>query len=1146
VALVGLLAIVGVAGALVLPQFLASKPTQTVWQSITSGISDGAVPKQTALEAFAYLFKVDIPGVTVPQGRDGGDAPTSGSGAMRWVRANWDGLTADQKAVVNRYLVPGPNDQMVPLNLRGTAPTAAPSAAALASPSGVAVHPQFQLLSARKSLPIPVQAAPGAPITLADAMANELAADIAHIGPRLGIPVIGVTNKAFPEISLDLSPTDGGSVLFVTNALGDDFGHYAPCTITAFKAAWQGETVTGSGGVSPRLHVLITHEVVHCYQNVVFGDVPTALSIAPWITEGTAIYLAADDTGIAEPTLPGAWELGYFNPELALTNRTYDAVGYYAFLAHQGRNLWSLMLPAWQAAAKPGLRSNAFIAVLQGDAPDIRNNWAESYLRQPDWGDPWIAYGFGLPDAAQAYRHPAQAQPAPGWEGTLLSRSNTVLNVNATSGEVVTITTDGLAGVHDSGGNSDLAFQAERFCTIPEGCGRPQGTLEAGTNVAPKQMTIPFVAAFNAPSGGSKYSVASDKLDDLCKRSPTPQPTQASSSCGPNCSNSNGDPHLLTVNGYAYDFQAAGEFTLLRSSDGSLEIQARQEPWSVDQRHVAVNTAVAARVGSHRIAIYSTGGGLQARVDGTAVDLKSPMDLGGGGRISTYASDLPGFEVDFPDGTKMWAIGASAIDLEISPSVPLQTSGVGLLSRVVPGGLGVPAMPDGTRLPAAADKQARHDVLYGKYADAWRVTESTTLFDYDAGKSTATYTIEGYPAYADDIPAADLTAAQTAAGTSACAGITDSGLHGDCVFDVGVTGDSSFAETYKATQILFDSGIAKATPAPVVALTPQASGAVTGALQVVQGTRLGGFALGPDNMLYISVEISSTHSILVEVDPTTGKIVHQVDVPALTDVHVAGGSVWLPGLVTDTNGDRCSVTRFDASTLAQGATIALPCSPQTPQIASDGSAIWFVDTTKYDVSSKKGAVLTRIDPTTNALGPSVALPSDSGSLKDSQGAIFFLDQGSDKGDYRLTSGASAMESFGQLSTQPVVPAGTGLWVTGADGQSVQYFAAAGTPQVTLPMSGKLVAGDTTAAYIDVAGQDSTGTRASEQLWRFPMDGSTPSLLAYSPTVNGENYPYYSAYQPLPVANGNGVAVVLSVNVSGSPTPWVILQWIPTK
>ena len=66
--------------------------------------------------------------------------------------------------------------------------------------------------------------------------------------------------------------------------------------MTAFKNAWSGLTVIGSGGVSPALHVLMTHEVIHCYQNVVWGSVAIHLAIPPWITEGTALYLAADDT----------------------------------------------------------------------------------------------------------------------------------------------------------------------------------------------------------------------------------------------------------------------------------------------------------------------------------------------------------------------------------------------------------------------------------------------------------------------------------------------------------------------------------------------------------------------------------------------------------------------------------------------------------------------------------------------------------------------------------------------------------------------------------------------------------------------------------------------------------------------------------
>ncbi len=184
--LLGLL-LVGAVGVVEVPQWLSPAPSQTIWQTITAGIQDGTVPKQTALEAFAYVYKVDIPGVTLPQGTDAGDEPTSGSGVMRWVQANWNGLTPDQQAVINRYLAPASQSQTIPVTPAATAGTSAGAA-----------KPVFQLDKAY-AWPIPVDIAPDAPLDLAQAMANELVSDIAHIGPRLGIPVIAPGSRASPE-----------------------------------------------------------------------------------------------------------------------------------------------------------------------------------------------------------------------------------------------------------------------------------------------------------------------------------------------------------------------------------------------------------------------------------------------------------------------------------------------------------------------------------------------------------------------------------------------------------------------------------------------------------------------------------------------------------------------------------------------------------------------------------------------------------------------------------------------------------------------------------------------------------------------------------------------------------------------------------
>jgi hypothetical protein len=106
-------------------------------------------------------------------------------------------------------------------------------------------------------------------------------------------------------------------------------------------------------------------------------------------------------------------------------------------------------------------------------------------------------------------------------------------------------------------------------------------------------------------------------------------------SCGP--TRIEGDPHLTTVDKTHYDFQGAGEFVTLRDPDGA-EIQTRQTPISTTffpapnaydglATCASINTAVAARVGSHRVTLEPNlsgvpdQSGLQLRIDGVPTTL---------------------------------------------------------------------------------------------------------------------------------------------------------------------------------------------------------------------------------------------------------------------------------------------------------------------------------------------------------------------------------------------------------------------------------------------------------------------------------------------------------------------------------------------
>jgi hypothetical protein len=657
----------------------------------------------------------------------------------------------------------------------------------------------------------------------------------------------------------------------------------------------------------------------------------------------------------------------------------------------------------------------------------------------------------------------------------------------------------------------------------------PPGTTRAGEHMADQTMTIPFVVALNAPLGGSTYSVTGASLDDLCgKQTPPPTspgspPAPAPGPCQGACPGSNGDPHLTTVNHYVYDFQAAGEFTLLRSADGALEIQGRQVPYP--GWPVSTNTAIAARDAGHRVGVYVVNGTFQARLDGEPVDPGSGATFDGG-RIAAVDN---GYEIDFPDGTRLMAlsVGQWGINAVVIPSSALASNGVGLLGLLDPGGIGLPALPDGTRLPPAVSSDQRRQVLYGQFADAWRVTDATTLFDYDPGTSTATYSQRDFPPLAQVRTSADLSPDERSAGEAACGGMTDPTLHDDCVFDVAISGDAGFATGYQPVQALFDSGITPAaSPTAGASVPPPGSSpvAVGGAIDLGAAVFLNGYLVGPNDHVYASIQVSDTQSSIIEVDPASGSIVASVDVRVSTPLHDAAGSIWAPGLDLDANGNNCNVTRFDAATLAKEATIAIPCTFDGVVTASDGEALWFGDTSNVDKP-----VLRRLDPATNQPDTSVPLPTLD-RLVDSQGAIFLA--ASDQGVQRLTTGGTAFEPIGVTQSQ-FFPAGTGVWIQ--SGSAAQYVG--GPAPASLEIGGSLMAGDAGAAYVSVPGPN-----GSDEVWRYPADGTTPTPLSSAPTLGGQPLDLFG--DPMPVVGPDGLAKLWLLRAGNADQLSLVLAWVP--
>jgi subtilisin family serine protease len=283
-----------------------------------------------------------------------------------------------------------------------------------------------------------------------------------------------------------------------------------------------------------------------------------------------------------------------------------------------------------------------------------------------------------------------------------------------------------------------------------------------------------------------------------------------------------GDPHLTTVGGIHYDFQSAGEFVALRDGNGT-QIQTRQTPVSTQPpiantytglaTCVSLNTAVAARVGTHRVTYQPNldgrpdPGGLQLRVDGVLKSLGAQgLNLGPGGRV-VKSSAGNGIEIDFPDGTSLTATsnfwGPPHNKWYLSVSVFRTPASEGIMGAFASGSW-LPALPDGTSLgPMPAALPQRYSDLYGKFADAWRVTNTTSLFDYAPGTSTATFTLASWPPEKPPCVAPESPAAKPvdqAVAQRLCREVTDKNRNANCVFDVGITGEPGFAKLYLVSQ----------------------------------------------------------------------------------------------------------------------------------------------------------------------------------------------------------------------------------------------------------------------------------------------------------------------------------------------------------
>ncbi|HLO43776.1 MAG TPA: VWD domain-containing protein [Leadbetterella sp.] len=251
--------------------------------------------------------------------------------------------------------------------------------------------------------------------------------------------------------------------------------------------------------------------------------------------------------------------------------------------------------------------------------------------------------------------------------------------------------------------------------------------------------------------------------------------------------NSWGDPHINTFDGLSYDFQAWGEFIAVKSKVDNFEVQVRQI--GTENGQISYNQGLAIQTGSDVVCYLNNNLYINNKPQSynfTDLSLKDNASLKLTNDLLKITSKY-GDVISIPRGRYDYKI-------ELSESRKNKVGGLfGNFDGIKENEL---SLKNGTIITLKSTQafglsvELPFNEMYPTYADSWRVEQKNSLFYYENGKNTETFTRKDYP---KELVVISQEKKLLAEGVCKAAGVNKEPFLSGCIFDVAHTNNSGLA-----------------------------------------------------------------------------------------------------------------------------------------------------------------------------------------------------------------------------------------------------------------------------------------------------------------------------------------------------------------